>query len=304
MSEHWPMSSFTPKPVSFSSDKPFIVLSRFLIGSLNMVSKNLVIKDMGEHDEYYVGTCTHVNESTETDLCSKIRNEWFRDMHKRGLRIKVALLEGKHVGFAYMLPIEISPWGPLGEDLLFIPCLVSDAKNQGVGKALIDSAEKLAREQSKKGVSTIAYFPDFFFMPGEFFERCGFEILKRRTLDDGGLTEALMLKAFEDITADIDFLERGYGYEHATDKTVVDLFWNPFCQTSVIEANRVKRISEEYGNKVLLNEYKIDDRDDLLEHGIYRGIFVNGKEIYWGYEAPEEGIREAIDKEIVKGEQD
>lgn len=267
-----------------------------------MVSKNLVIRDMDERDEYYVGTCTHVNESAETDICSKIRNEWFRDMHKRGLRIKVALLDGKHVGFAYMLPIEISPWGPLGEDLLFIPCLVSDVKSQGVGKALIDSAVKVAIEQSKKGVLTMAYFPDFFFMPGEFFERYGFEIVKSRALNAEGLIEALMLKPFEDIAPDVDFLERGYEYEHVTDKIVVDLFWNPFCQTSVIEANRVKKVSEEYVDKVILNEYKIHDRDDLLEHGIFRGIFVNGKEIYWGYEAPEEGIREAI--EIVKGEQD
>jgi len=286
------------------SDKPYIVLSIFQICSLNMVSKNLVIRDMDEHDEYYVGTCTHVNESAETDFCSKIRHEWFRDMHKRGLRIKVALLDGKHVGFAYTLPIEISPWGPLGEDLLFIPCLVSDAKHQGVGRALIDSAEKVAEEQGKKGVLTMVYFPDFFFMPGEFFEKCGFEIVKSRTLEDEDLTEALMLKAFEDITSDVDFLERDYEYEHVTDKIVVDLFWNPFCQTSVIEANRVKSISEEYGNKVLLNEYKIHDRDDLLEHGIFRAIFVNGKEIYWGYEAPDEGIREAIEKEIAKDEQD
>ncbi len=280
------------------SDKPYIVLYISQIGSLNMVSKNLVIRDMDEHDEYYVGTCTHVNESAETDLCSKIRNEWFRDMHKRGLRIKVALQDGKHVGFAYMLPIEISPWGPLGQDLLFIPCLVSDAKNQGVGRALIDSAEKAAREQSKIGILTMAYFPDFFFMPGEFFERCGFKIVKSRALNDENLTEALMLKAFEDIAPDVDFLERGYKYEHVTDKIVVDLFWNPFCQTSVIEANRVKKVSEEYGDKVILKEYKIHDRDDLLEHGIFRGIFVNGKEIYWGYEAPEEGIREAIENEM------
>ncbi len=62
--------------------------------------------------------------------------------------------------------------------------------------------------------------------------------------------------------------------------------------------DRVKKIADGYGERVLLNEYRIDDRDDLIEHGIYRGIFVNGEEISWGYEAPEEGIREAIEKEI------
>ncbi len=262
-----------------------------------MVSKDLIIRDMRECDGYYVGTCTHVDESEEIDVCSEIRNEWFEKMFDRGLRIKVALLEGERVGFVYMLPIEISPWGPLGEDLMFIPCLVSDVEGKGVGKALIDSAEEVAKEQDKKGILTKAYFSDFFFMPGEFFERCGFEKVRSREFKDEDLTEALMWKVFDHPVTEVDFLERDYEYEPVEGKVVIDLFWNTFCQTSVIEANRVKKIAEGYGDRVLLNEYRVDDRDDLLKHGIYRGIFVNGEEIFWGYEAPEEGIREAIEKE-------
>jgi hypothetical protein len=36
----------------------------------------------------------------------------------------------------------------------------------------------------------------------------------------------------------------------------------------------------------------------LLQHQRARGIFVNGQEISWGYEAPQEGIREAIKQEM------
>ncbi len=262
-----------------------------------MSYKKIEVRDIEGSDEYYVGTCTHVNESKEIDICSEIRNGWFKKMYERGLRIKVALLDGGRVGFIYVLPIEISPWGPLGEDLMFIPCLVSEEGEKGVGKALIDSAEKAAKEQGKKGVITRAYFSDFFFMPGEFFEKVGFKVLKSRVLEDG-LTEALMCKVFDGDVGEVDFLEGNYEYEPVEGKVVIDLFWNTFCQTSVIEANRVKKIADGYGERVLLNEYRIDDRDDLIEHGIYRGIFVNGEEISWGYEAPEEGIREAIEKEI------
>ncbi len=259
-----------------------------------MVSKDLIIKDMEECDKYYVGTCTHINESEEIDVCSEIRNEWFEEMFDRGLRIKVAILDGEHVGFIYMLPIEISPWGPLGEDLMFIPCLVSDEEGKGVGNALIGSAEHVAKEQGKKGILTRAYFSDFFFMPGEFFERCGFEVARKRDFKDEDLTEVLMWKVFDHPVEKVDFLEQDYEYKPVEGKVVIDLFWNTFCQTSVIEANRVKKIAEEYGDEVLLNEHRIDDRDDLLEHGIYRGIFVNGEEISWGFEAPEKGIREAV----------
>lgn len=256
----------------------------------------LEIRDMTRNDKYYVGTCTHINESEEIDRCSRIRNIWFSKMYKRGLRIKVALLDGKHAGFIYMLPIEISPWGPLGENLLFIPCLVSDVGNNGVGKALIDSAMEVTREQGKKGALTIAYLPDFFFMPGEFFDKYGFKVVKSRESKDDNLTEVLMLKTIDNSEVKVDFVKKNYKYKPEQGKIVIDLFWNTFCQTSVIEAIRVKKIAQEYGDKIYLKDHSIDDRDALLKHGIFRGIFVNGKEIFWGYEAPEEGIREAIER--------
>jgi len=49
---------------------------------------------------------------------------------------------------------------------------------------------------------------------------------------------------------------------------------------------------------VALNEYRADDPDVLQYYQLPRGIFVNGKEIGWGYEAPREGIREAITKAL------
>ena len=43
-----------------------------------------------------------------------------------------------------------------------------------------------------------------------------------------------------------------------------------------------------------LTEYCADDRAILCHHQISRGIFINGREIDWGYEAPKEGLMEAI----------
>jgi len=36
----------------------------------------------------------------------------------------------------------------------------------------------------------------------------------------------------------------------------------------------------------------------LLSCGISRAIFVNGQEIGWGYEAPKDGIRKAIEEAL------
>ena len=105
---------------------------------------NLIIRDMTEVDEQYVGTCTHVNESDEIDACARRRLPWLKEMYAKGLRVKVALLENQQVGFLYLVPIEFSPWGPLGEELIVIPCLIVTelAKHRGIGRALLEEAQE------------------------------------------------------------------------------------------------------------------------------------------------------------------
>jgi len=251
---------------------------------------DLIIRDMEEGDEQYVGTCTHVNESDEIDACARQRLPWLKKMYAKGLRVKVALLEGKHVGFLYLMPIEVSPWGPLGEELMVIPCLVvtESAKHKGIGRALMEEAEEETKRQGRKGIVTPAYTHDFWFMPAGFFEACGFSAVKRRG------QEILLWKVFDETAKAPRFLERKYRYEPIPGKVALDLFFNTFCQTSVIEAQRVREVAAEFGDNIALREYCADDRETLLHLQTPRAIFINGKEIWWGYEAPKEGIRKAI----------
>jgi len=53
-------------------------------------------------------------------------------------------------------------------------------------------------------------------------------------------------------------------------------------------------VAAEFGDSMALTEYCADDRAILCHHQISRGIFINGREIDWGYEAPKEGLTEAI----------
>ena len=61
-----------------------------------------------------------------------------------------------------------------------------------------------------------------------------------------------------------------------------------------IEADRVREVAAEFGDRVVFREYCGDDRDTPLEHQIPRAIYVQGNEIGWGYEAPRDGVRAAI----------
>ncbi len=251
------------------------------------------IREMDEATEYFVATCSHVNESEETDAAGRRRLAWLREMKANGLRVKAALIGGRTVGFAYSMPIELSPWGPVGEGLTVMPCVwvLPAEKGQGAGTALISAVEDLARREGGKALVTFAYhIEDFWFMPAPFFEKLGFTEVARK----GNV--AIVWKVFDDAAVAPTFTKPNYSFEPAEGKVTVNLFYNTFCLTSDIEAQRVREVAAEFGDRVSLREYSADDPAVLARTGMSRAIFVNGKEIGWGYEAPKEGIREAIEK--------
>ena len=258
------------------------------------------IRDMIKADQAFVGTCTHVHDTPEIllrdeiDISARNRVAWLERMHAQGARVKVASLHSKPVGFLHLVPIEISPWGPMGQDLMTIPCLVVEdrARRGGAGRALMSEAEREAQRQGRRGIVITAFYHNFWFMPASFFERLGYTVADRRD------EEALLWKAFDPSAEAPRLLKPDLQFEPVPGKVVIDLFWNTFCQTSAIEARRVREVAAEFEACVVLREHSADDRATLLRYQIPRGIFVNGRETGWGYEAPKAGIRAAIEEAL------
>jgi len=262
---------------------------------------SIEIHDMRDKDdEYFVGTCTHLNGISEhmlkeeIDTFGKRRIAWLRNMYKKGSRVKIASIDNNQVGFLHIMPIEICPWGPIGRDLMVIPCLtvIGKAKGRGIGRALINSAEEEAKRQGRKGIITIGYYHNHWFMQAPFFEKCGFPMIERKG------TIAILGKFFEESVESPHLLEPNFQFKLIDGKVVVDLFWHTFCPTSSIEAQRVREVAVEFAESVIVHEYCADERSILFRNQIPRGIFINGKEIWWGHEAPKEGIREAISQAL------
>ena len=130
------------------------------------------------------------------------------------------------------------------------------------------------------------------FMPAAYFEKRGFKRVDARG------PQVLLWKPFSEQAAPPRFLQPDYTFAPIEGAVVVDLFWTGLCQTSSIEAERVRDVCAGFGEAVRLNEYCAENRDAFLCHQIPRAIFVNGAEIGWGYEAPKDGIRNAIERAL------
>lgn len=118
----------------------------------------------------------------EIDTGAKKRIAWLQEVYKQGSRVKVAILDGQPIGFIHLIPSEIYPWGPIGEDLMVIPCLtvMRKAEGRGAGRKLVQEAEGEARRQGKKGMVTFGYYHEHWFMPATFFENHGFQVTERK----------------------------------------------------------------------------------------------------------------------------
>ena len=252
---------------------------------------------MTKDDEYYVGTCTHVNEDNfEYELSYPRRISWLKSMEKNGLRVKVALLDGKHAGFLYIMPIEINPWPINGRDLMVFPCLVSQSKfsKKGIGTELIKAAEEETKRQNRKGIATMGYFWDFWFMPAKYFLKMGYKLAEKRN------NQAILWKQFSQIAEAPHFRKENYNFKPIKGKIVIDLFWNRFCLTSDVEAQRVREVVSEYGNEVILNEFSAVNQKSLQQYGIERRIYVNGEIIEVGPEIEKSKLEESINNALNK----
>lgn len=58
---------------------------------------------------------------------------------------------------------------------------------------------------------------------------------------------------------------------------MVDLFSDPFCKP--IEAQRVRDVAKEFGDKVILNEHFTDNRTIFEQYQISRAIFIKDKRL-------------------------
>jgi GNAT superfamily N-acetyltransferase len=266
----------------------------------------MTVMDLTEEHMPFVASCTHTDSpgGDRQEAVRKVRESWLTDALTKGLKVKVAVDDGKPVGFAHCLPIELGTWGMSGKNLMTVPCLTltyhrvyEQQRGSGYGRALMEAVEDESKKTQKKGVAILAYEHDFWFMPASFFSRLGYE----KTAREGAAV--IMLKAFERV--DPPVMHRlDYRPRLVPGKVIVDAFWTPICPTSILEILTVREVCAEYGDQVMLNEFNCGEKQTLERYQTSRALFVNGQRKDWGYAAPRDEFKAEIDKALTQLQRD
>jgi GNAT superfamily N-acetyltransferase len=211
------------------------------------------------------------------------RLRWLEKMMPQGLEIIIALgpRKGKK-GLLEYIPIDFAPEPVKGESSLFINCIwiLPPFWKTGLARELM---QRFLVEAKKYGGATvlayegdpISFFGFFDYMPTSFFKRFGFEEVSRDGarvllhLDLGMHKLPMLLPPKKQMIS-------GEG------RMVLDVFCNsqcPWCGWMADKIQRnVRRFTRKYSS-VTVNVINTDRRDLIEEHGMSRGICINGEPV-------------------------
>jgi N-acetylglutamate synthase-like GNAT family acetyltransferase len=205
-------------------------------------------------------------------------------------------------GMVHYAPIEHS-WVE-GEDLYFVYCIWvhghkkgrGDLRKQGVGKALLRAAEEDVKELQSNGLVVWGLILPFFMRAG-WFKKHGY-----RKVDRDGIS-VLLWKTFTEKASPPRWIRAKKKPERIPGKVVVTALANGWCSGINGMIERAKKISSEFGDKVVFQEIDMSSREAIREWGLSDGIFVDGKNIYKGPPLPYEKIKKIIGKKVRKLQQ-
>lgn len=225
---------------------------------------------------------------------------WYKGMQGKGLRVKLARNDaGVVAGMIHYAPIEHS-WIE-GEDLYFVYCIWvhghkegrGDLRKRGIGKALLRAAEEDARGLGAKGLVVWGLLLPFF-MRASWFKKQGY-----RKVDRTGMA-ALLWKTFSDNASPPRWIRVKKKPELVPGKVVVTALANGWCSGINGMIERARKVSSEFGDKVVYREIDTSTRAAVREWGLSDGLFVDRKGIYKGPPLTSEQIKKAIEKKVRK----
>ena len=259
------------------------------------------IIDLGPEHEKLFCVCLE-DWSEQAKEAGDHRENWYRKMKDKGLRVKLALDDNGQVGgMIQYVPIEYS--FARGEDLYFINCIWvhgykegrGNFQKQGMGKALIHAAEEDSRALGAKGIAAWG-IPLPFWMKASWFKKQGY----KKVESNGLLGEVLLWKPFTEDARPPELIKRRKKPELIPGKVAVTVFNSGWCMAQNLTLERAKRAVAKFGSDVVFQEIDTFNRSNFLEWGISDALYIDDKEVPTGPPPTYEKIRKILAARVKK----
>lgn len=242
------------------------------------------------------------NYTDEMKEAISAKENWYKDMKEKGLRVKMAEDESGDIGgMIQYFPVEHS-WIS-GQDLYFISCIwvhskkdgVKNFQNKGMGKALLKAAEDDVKSMGKKGI--VAWGTSLpVWMKATWYKKQGYEPVDKK----GFLGDVLLWKTFTDDAQKPTWVKPRKKPESNGEKVKVTCMSNGWCSAMNMSCHRTKQVAEEFGDQVEVEEINTHDRANFEEWGSSDVIYIDGKKLSMGPPPSKEKIRKIIEKKVRK----
>ncbi|MBN1819309.1 MAG: GNAT family N-acetyltransferase [Prolixibacteraceae bacterium] len=211
------------------------------------------------------------------------KEEWFNKMKDKGLRVKIAIDDGKACGMIQYVPAEYANFDV--KDIYFIYCIwvhghkqgIGNYQKKGIGKRLLQAAEDDVKMLGKKGIAAWGISLPFW-MKASWYKKHGY-----KKVDKDGMA-VLLWKPFTDDAVAPNWIKekKRPGKNKNENKVTVTSFYNGWCPVQNMVYERAKRASIEFEDRVIFNEINTFDKNNFKEWGISDALFIDGKKINTG----------------------
>jgi len=228
------------------------------------------------------------------------KQTWYEKMKDKGLGIKLAVNDNGEVGgMIQYLPIEQS--FAEGKDLYFIHCIWvhgykkgrGNFQKKGMGKALLQAAEKDAAEKGAKGMAAWGISLPFW-MRASWFKKQGY-----KKVDKQGMS-ILLWKPFIDKAIPPKWIKEKKRPEKIPGQVTVTAFMNGWCSAQNMVFERAKRAAAEFRGKVVFKEINTFNRDVFLEWGVADALYIDDKQVRTGPPPSYKKLKKLIAKKVKK----
>jgi GNAT superfamily N-acetyltransferase len=257
------------------------------------------IIDLDEKNKASYFICLE-DDSPDMKEAGDHKAHWYNALKEKGLGVKIAVdKQGKAVGMIQYIPIEYSTAG--GKDCHFINCIWiprvrdkgHDFRHMGIGKALLKSAEKDAKQRGSKAM--VAWGMSMpFFIRASWYKKYGY-----LPVDKQGIM-VLLWKPFAQGAAPPKWIRQKMTPQAGTHpgKVTVTIFLSGSCPVQNFHCERAKRAAWELGDRVVVETINGLDKKNIDKWGITDAVYVEDQCICAGPPQSYEKIKRKIAKAL------